>query len=130
MKKIIKNSRKGVTILELVIALTLILIITGAALSMAMTAVEVETEAHSGIEMTSRIESIVECFEFSNTEEEFKNLASRLEFNKDSLILDKNVYTLDKGVYTITIIYRDTKLEINATLKGELIHEITYIKGQ
>ena len=133
-----RNSRKGVTILEMIIALTVITIISGIALSMAMTAVEVENKSQAGIEMTSRIESIVECFQFSDTQEMFEELIKKLEKSEDAFEAGTSdndniskVLVLDKGNYKIAIkIYNDfKKIEINANLKGDDNKTYTYYKG-
>ena len=136
-----RNSRKGVTILEMIIALTVITIISGIALSMAMTAVEVENKSQAGIEMTSRIESIVECFQFSDEQGKFEELIKKLEESEDAFeaVTSDNddiskVLVLDKGNYKIAVMmYKDfDKIEINAYLLGDEdnIQTYTYYKGK
>ena len=66
MNKIIKNPRKGVTIVELVIALSVIAIISVAAISMLHTAIKIEVRSASIIEANNTAESIVEIFRFTD----------------------------------------------------------------
>ena len=73
MKNIIKNSRKGVSLVELVIALAVIMIITAASISMIHSSIKIEVRAASIIEANNAAESIVEMYRFSNNFDETNN---------------------------------------------------------
>lgn len=129
MKNIIKNSRKGVSLVELVIALAVIMIITAASISMIHSSIKIEVRAASIIEANNAAESIVEMYRFSNNfdetnnynQEKFEELLGKFigingkkgkEINNDSQEYD--LYILNKGAYNIKINYYTDKIEINA----------------
>ena len=136
MKKIIRNPRKGVTLVELVIALSVISIITIAAISMLHTSIKIEVKSAAIIEANNTVESIVEAFDYSDDADEFleilKELNNKWEFSpgipEESQVPQ---YVLNQGTYIITIDYTDNKIEINAIYSdGQKIYEnITYFKG-
>ena len=155
MNKIIKNPRKGVTLVELVIALSVIAIISVAAISMLHTAVKIEVRAASIIEANNTAESIVEIFRFTDYDDEFESLTKSLDNSFGSIDWDnekenENSYIIDRGSYHIEITYyyieetvkendldvkknRGYKIEIEAFHKdGAPIYNeiITFIKGQ
>lgn len=149
MKKIIKNPRKGVTLVELIVALSVIAIITVAAISLIHSAVKIEAKAASIIEANNTAESIVEVFRFTDYKEDFENLGKLLDDsfggldlgieNEISYIIDRNsyyiyitYYYLSENVNDIEK-YRGYKIEIEACHKdGAKIYneKITFIKGQ
>lgn len=126
MKNIIKNSRKGVSLVELVIALAVIMIITAASISMIHSSIKIEVRAASIIEANNAAESIVEMYRFSNNfvdneKEKFESLL--VKFNNGNDIKEKEIseenitiveYTINKGAYNIKINYYTDKIEINA----------------
>lgn len=125
MKNIIKNSRKGVSLVELVIALAVIMIITAASISMIHSSIKIEVRAASIIEANNAAESIVEMYRFSNNfvdneKEKFESLL--VKFNNGNDIEEKekdanqdfDLYILNKGAYNIKINYYTDKIEINA----------------
>lgn len=150
MKKIIKNPRKGVTIVELIIALSIISIVTVAAITMMNSSIKIETRAASIIEANKTAESIVEIFRYSDNETEFENLCK--EFFQISELPESSFdnkqykrYTINRGGYSIIIDYYYTihtiseneeinigcKIKIDAKRSdGKTIYEdILFIKG-
>lgn len=112
MKRIIKNPRKGVSLVELMVALSIISIISVAAITMMNTAVKLEVKAASAIEASKSVESIIELFRFSNNEEEFDDLCNEYfvsaEISKHSVSVEGQSYkeyTIIKGGYKISIFY-------------------------
>lgn len=132
MHKIIKNPRKGVTLIELVIALSVIAIITTVAISMIHSAIKIEVRAASIIEANNTAESIVEMFRYSEDSEEFGLLCNsffieevvenELTFNHEANNEEDNEYLtrymIDKGAYSIYIYYYYTKPIENNPNKG------------
>ena len=127
MKNIIKNSRKGVSLVELVIALAVIMIITAASISMIHSSIKIEVRAASIIEANNAAESIVEMYRFSNNfidneQGKFEELLGKFigineKKEKENVIDDesnKDLYILNKGAYNIKIYYYTDKIEINA----------------
>lgn len=143
MRKIIKNPRKGVSIFELMIALAAIMIIMIASISLLKTSVSVGIKSNACVEASNMVESIVECFEYSKTKEDFVN--NLKYFGKcDKSESDENKYIIDCGSYTVEIAYlklseledgivvEQAKIEIEAFYSdGKNIYKekIIYYKG-
>ena len=70
MRRIIKNTCKCVTIMEMVIALTVITIISGAALSIILSSIKVESRSAQIVEVTNLVESSIECFQYWDPEDD------------------------------------------------------------
>ena len=110
MKKIIKNPRKGVTLVELIIALSIISIVTVASITMMNSSIKIETRAASIIEANKTVESIVEIFRYSDNEDDFESLCKEFfDINNlpESSFDDKHYkrYTINRGGYSIIIDY-------------------------
>ena len=146
MRRIIKNTCKGVTIMEMVIALTVITIISGAALSIILSSIKVESRSAQIVEVTNLVESSIECFQYSDNENEYLELLKKIDANfsmiekaeyneKNDEDLEEGidvVYVLIDGIKIIRIKYdkEGNKIEIDAYLDGELIYEnVKYKKG-
>lgn len=147
MRRIIKNTRKGVTIMEMVIALTVITIISGAALSIILSSIKVESRSAQIVEVTNLVESSIECFQYSDNDNEFLDLLHKIDEkftktivyintenneNEEEKEIDYIVYALIDGVKIIQIKYNKegNEIEIDARLDGEPIYEgMKYKKG-
>ena len=147
MRRIIKNTCKGVTIMEMVIALTVITIISGAALSIILSSIKVESRSAQIVEVTNLVESSIECFQYSDNENKFLDLLHKIDekFTKTIVYINTEnneneeekeinyiVYALIDGVKIIQIKYNKegNEIEIDARLDGEPIYEgMKYKKG-
>lgn len=147
MRNIIKNTRKGITIMEMVIALTVITIISGAALSIILSSLKVESRSAQIVEVTNLVESSIECFQYSDNDNEFLDLLHKIDEkftktivyintenneNEEEKEIDYIVYALIDGVKIIQIKYdkEGNEIEIDAKLDGEPIYEgMKYKKG-
>lgn len=154
MKKIINNPRKGVTLVELIVALSIVAIITVTSISIIHSAIKVEIRAASIIEANNTAESIVEIFRFTDCKEEFEKLGKLLDESFDDIdLLDGSLveddqeskkeisYIIDRNTYYIMITYYFYEKEINQGYKIEIdaYHSdgaqiynktIIFIKGQ
>lgn len=63
-KKLISDPRRGVSIVELVVALAIISIISGSALSIMLSSSKNESKIMREIEVTNQAENAVECFRY------------------------------------------------------------------
>lgn len=147
MRNIIKNTRKGITIMEMVIALTVITIISGAALSIILSSLKVESRSAQIVEVTNLVESSIECFQYSDNDNEYLDLLHKIDEkftktivyintenneNEEEKEIDYIVYALIDGVKIIQIKYNKegNEIEIDAKLDGEPIYEgMKYKKG-
>ena len=129
-KKVNKSglrSRKGMTVVEVAIALTMISIISGAAVSMAMHSVKVEANFVTVTQTQISGENVLECFRFADNEETFLQALQKLDdFTFDP---EENAYIADGGRMTVTVkaSFSPKKLEYTAVKNnGETIYSYTF----
>lgn len=84
MKKLLKTirSRKGISIIEVVVAMAIVMIVSAAALSLMVTSVEFDRKYDAQTQAMNACESAVECIRFANTADELDGYLSRLGFEK------------------------------------------------
>lgn len=129
-KKVNKSglrSRKGMSVAEVAVALAVISIISGAAVSMAMHSVKVEANFVAVTQTKSSAESVLECFRFADSEEVFAQALQKLgafEFKPE-----ENAYVLEGKSVTVTVkaSFSPKKLEYTAAKNsGETIYSYTF----
>lgn len=112
-KKELLRSRRGVTITEVVIALTIIGIISSAALTTVMHSLRVETQSFTVIEAENAAENALACFRYAEDENEFTEaLCKTGAYEKQddgSLVLSEKGYTV-----TVRADYSENYFEYNA----------------
>ncbi len=130
MKKKRNNlkTKKGVTIIEVVIALVLIGVIMASAISVIMMSVQVENNSSAAVLLQTSAENILECFRFAKTEEEFVQAVSKCGNYQTSG--DGSLFLLGTDlVITIKSDFTENKLEFYATnSKGDEIYSFNYSK--
>lgn len=133
MKKVISNIKKkcrGFTVAEVVVALTIIVIVSGASMTLIAMQARNEVRAVQTIEATNIAENAIECFRYAP--EDFKNT-----FKQSGYILAgdgtaENPYTVTKDGVTVNIKIVGNKIEINAiNAKGDtILGTTTYTKQE
>lgn len=119
-------SRKGVSIVEVVVALVIITIISASALSMMMMSVKVERSALTALEVENTAEDAVDCFRFAENNQVFLEC---LQMTGDFTEEDGS-FILRADAYTVTITPGTNQFEYSAVgLNGEEICAFTYRKG-
>lgn len=119
-------SRKGVSIVEVVVALVIISIISASALSMMMMSVEVERNALTAIKIENSAEDAVDCFRFAQDNGVFLEC---LQMTGDFVEEDGN-FVLRADSYTVTITPGTNQFEYSAVdTNGEEICAFIYKKG-
>ncbi len=134
-QKQLKNKR-GITLLETVIALTVILLVSGAFVSIAMIFTKAETKNTTQAQAISYSESIIECFRYCESNEEMESAlmlldSSFVEVISDDKALGDATYRLEKAGYVIEIVanFAQSKLEIQiADYIGNEINRLDYEK--
>lgn len=116
-------SSKGISMVEVVIALVVITIISIATLSVVFMSVKVEAKAAVTMEVRNAAENAVECFRFADGDktEFIKCLDKSVGIEEDEKAennelgfqtLDGVHYTLDKGGYSIEItVHEETQIK-------------------
>ena len=120
----IKN-RRGFTVVELVVAITIIVIVSATAIGLINTQNKIHQQTMQTVEATNMAENAIECFRWANTVDEFKaayvktfNGKITIEDNTENGLTD---YTFEKNGMTVTIEIA-TKTEENT----ETLYTLTF----
>ena len=101
------ESRRGVALAEVVIALVVITIISVATLTVMFSSVQIENKTIVAMDVRNQAENAIECFRFAKSNvETFIACLNQTEVEKYILIEQKEnvrTYELDKGGYKTTI---------------------------
>ena len=136
-----REGRRGFTIVELVVAMAIIVLVSGAAISLVTTQVRVDTQAIQVTEATNVAENAIECFRYAvnvsgnDTEEEviatFKDAFNKTLAEGEPELGEPvdNVYTINKHGAVITIEIDENEIHIVATVSNnKTIIEKSYTK--
>lgn len=121
------RSRKGVTIVEVVIALVIIGIISASAVSMMLLSVDIEANFVTVTYAEISGENVLECFRFSDDRETF--LLALQKTAAFEYRLEENAYIFEGKNMTVTVkaSFSPRKLEYSAVKpNGEVIYTYTF----
>lgn len=125
----IKKSNRGISIMEVVVAILVITIISVATTSLILNSAKKEKANARAIEIASFSESTIESFRFYDNYAEFFNQIKEL----DGTATEKNgSIVVEKGDYTIAITVDSlyNNILINATDEGgESLYSLSYTRG-
>ncbi|MBR2902954.1 MAG: hypothetical protein IKC38_07105 [Clostridia bacterium] len=123
----IKNGRRGVSIMETVVAMVVIFMVTSAAISIVSSSLMVDTRACMTMEVSIAGQNARECFRFAETPEGFLELLQRVgEYNE----AEHGVYTWDADQCVISVVVDgDTMTFEAASHGGQLIDSFSFTKG-
>ena len=121
MKRLINSTKrkKGVSLIETVIALAVISIVSVMAVNVSLFSIRSEQKNFRDFIITEKIETTINCFEFSSNEDELLSL------------LDKHGVLLEEEGYKIELNYSDNFTKINICAKdykGKQIYQVDYAK--
>ena len=121
------RSRRGISIVEVVIALVIITIISASALSMIMMSVEVERKSVMAVEVENCAENAIECFRYADDEGEFLTCLQKTgSFTKE----EDGSFVLRASGYTVTITPENDEFAFTAVSTGGVeICAFTFTKG-
>ena len=120
------HSRRGISLVEVVVALAVITIISAAALSLVISSARVDANSLRSTQVMIAAENSLECYRFAGSDEEF---AALLEKTGDYKKVD-DAYVLTEKAYVITVNYTDTRLTFSATdSDGKEIYKYEFNKG-
>jgi len=123
------RSRKGMSMVEVVIALVIISVISASALSMIMMSVNVEADAVRSFEVSESVDNAMDCFRFAETPAEFlEALKMTALYEQDPENPDR--FLLKAAGFTVTVTVSGDQFEYTAVnVDGEVIYAFTYHKG-
>lgn len=126
-----KRAYRGFTIVEVVIALTVIVIVSAAGMMMVQSQIKSEQKIAQTIEATNIAENAIECFRFAknNPANSFETVFSETGYNLVTATEGEKYFVYDNGL-TVSITITDNKIEISAVnSNGDTILEnYTYTK--
>lgn len=130
------KKKRGISLLEAVICLTVITLVSTAFVSIAMIFSKAEIQNTTHLQAISYSESIVECFRYCESNEDLENALTLLDgsfvkVESDEKDTDSASYRLEKAGYVINVTtsFAQNKLEIQvADNNGNEINRITYEK--
>ena len=120
------RSRRGISLVEVVVALAVITIISAAALSLVISSARVDANSLRSTQVMMAAENVLECYRFAENDGDFADLLQKTGDYKGS----DGVFVLTEKSYTITVNYTGTKLTFSATDgDGEEIYSYEFDKG-
>jgi len=120
ISKLKEKSRRGFTVAEVVVALTIIVLVSGASVLTFATQARVEAKTAQTFEATNIAENAIECFIYAGGDAE----AFETAFNENSgyTLEGDGPYTVTKGGVTATITIENERMEITvANSSGEIL---------
>lgn len=101
LKKHLLRNRKGMTLLEVVVGIAVVLIVTGAALTLMISSSRADVAYRDEYRALVACENAQECLRFANGDPERLYAAlTAVGFTKDP---DSEIYTLENGSHTVTV---------------------------
>jgi type II secretory pathway pseudopilin PulG len=136
VKKLFKlennRRRRGISLVETVVALTIITLISAATVGLTLSSVRTETKAWDETVIYNHAESAVECFRYAEGQGELAPMETLLGRLDNGYKKTDNGYVLEKSNYTITVTadFDASMLTFSAVSSdGEVIYEFTYDRG-
>lgn len=121
------RSRRGISLVEVIVALAVITIISTAALSLVISSARVDANSLRSTRVMIAAENALECYRFSDSEDEFVAL---LRKTGDYIEADGS-YVLTESSYAITVKYEDDSLRFTAIdSDGKEIYNYEFYKGK
>ena len=124
-----KNLKRGITLLETVIALSLLAIISVVSISVSVSSIKSEERNIQATEIALICENAVECFRFSKSNDKFKeSFEKTLEDGESLQEVETNCYILQKTAYSVTFLIDVNKITVTAKDKnGKEIYSLEYV---
>ena len=120
------HSRKGMSLVEVVVALVIISVISASALSMIMMSVNVEAGTLRSVEVAESVDNAIDCFRFAENDQDFLLALQKTAPYEQA----ENGFLLNATGFTVTILSSGNQFEYTAVdPDGEVIYVFTYAKG-
>ena len=121
----IKN-RRGFTVVELVVAITIIVIVSATAIGLINTQNKIHQQTMQTVEATNMAENAIECFRVTSSEAEFVEAYAKTFTDKAR---PTDLLNFETNGMTVTIIISENTLTFKAVAAGDkIILEKSYTK--
>ena len=131
MNKYLKKLKRGISLIEVVIAIFIITLITGTAITVISASAKNEQQNLRDTQVALSTQTAIDCFNYANDFDEFLVVLSTIDNNyKNSQ--GTNVVTLEKQSYNLSITadFDQKVISISAKDKaGKSLSNVTYKKG-
>lgn len=126
------RSRKGITLVEVVVALTIITVISGATVLLLSASVRSDARTLDSFYASAEAENAVECFRFADDGSELLRALDAVDPDYKQSETDGRIFVLRKNTYTVKITADFTYNTIEITvvdIYGDTIYSLDYKKG-
>ncbi len=124
--------RRGISLLETVIALAVISIISAATVTLIVSSTKAEKKIFDDMHITNAAENAVECFRYADDSTELYTLLQQCDADYTVSAENAQCFILTKDAYILTVWadFTGNTVEIYATDEGgEEIYRLQYQKG-
>lgn len=126
-----KNSRKGFSLMEVVVAMVIIALVSSVVMTLIMSSDTIERNTMGVLNATNVTENVIECFRYADNKEELDALLDEFADYEFGLTADNNNrYVINKDNYRVIFVidYVAQELEIDTIVNGEEIYSCIYTK--
>lgn len=131
MNKYLKKLKRGISLIEVVIAIFIITLITGTAITVISASAKNEQQNLRDTQVVLSTQTAIDCFNYANDFDEFLVVLSTID-NDYKNSQGTNVVTLEKQSYNLSITadFDQKVISISAKDKaGKSLSNVTYKKG-
>ena len=131
MIKNINNSRKGFSLMEVVVAMVIIALVSTVVMTLINSSDTIERNTMGVLNATNITENIIECFRYADNKEELDALLDEFvdyEFSLTAENYDRYVIVKDNYRIIFVINHVAHELEIDTIVNGEEIYSCIYTK--
>ena len=111
------RDRKGITMTEVIVAMAMVLIITGAAISLLISSLQFDEKYKSQIYAYTACESAVNCMRYTDSTDDLNKYLPLLGFEKT----EENTYVLSSNAQDVKVSIQGDTWQL--MLGGEVIYE-------
>ena len=131
MNKYLKKLKRGISLIEVVIAIFIITLITGTAITVISASAKNEQKNLRDTQVVLSTQTAIDCFNYANDFNEFLVVLSTVDSDYKNA-QGTNVVTLEKQGYNLSIVadFNQKVITISAKDKaGKSLSNVTYKKG-
>lgn len=130
-KRKLKGISRGISLIEVAVALAVISLVSVATLSVILSSSRVKNEAIDTVLAVNLAENAVECFSYANDENEYYSILSKTDSGYRRLSSGEYILSKDRYTVTLSIDYDSGELRFDAVYDdGEVVYSICCERGE